>query len=88
MQKYLDAEDFKKKVKEQIEHPYDVERLIDKEPGVHIVTALDEVAGGTTVLMTTNVIAFQKQYIINHFDDAVKYLEQIKKEGAADDEHE
>lgn len=77
MKKYLDAEEFKEKVKKKIGCSWAIERLIDEDPGVHIATALDEVAGGTTVLFGTETIAFQNEYVANHFDEAVKYLKDI-----------
>lgn len=78
MKKYLDAEEFKEKVKKKrIRYSWEVEELIDKDPGVHIATELDEVAGGTTVLFGTETIAFQNEYVVNHFDEAVKYLKDI-----------
>lgn len=73
--KYLDAEDFKEKIK-NVKYISDVEKLIDSESG-NIATEIDEIVGGSTRYDGTEMVAFSNQYIVNHFDEAVNVLKNI-----------
>lgn len=90
MKKYLDAEEFKEKVKKEIKDSWTIERLIDDEPGVHIATEIDEIIGNATRYDGADIVAFSNQYIVDNYDEVINTIKSIyqRNGGEPNEEHD